>query len=126
SWNADKLSERLITAISEDKFIKRALFPPPGPNGSTSKGGGMKKVVAQWKLCLLLFGDDPRYKEAVAAATTNPTQQTVWANKVKNRLRNMATTTRDYIAEMGQTGAGMACTADIDMSRTNAFTTKWR
>ncbi|KAJ6472988.1 hypothetical protein C8R45DRAFT_835466, partial [Mycena sanguinolenta] len=86
SWTDDKLSERLITAISENKSIKRALFPPVGPNASTSKGGGKTKVAVQWQLCVILFGEDPKYKDAIAAATT-PKDQLVWANKVKNRLR---------------------------------------
>ncbi|KAJ7028802.1 hypothetical protein C8F04DRAFT_1265556 [Mycena alexandri] len=37
----------------------------------------------------------------------------------------MAKITRDYNMEMGQTGAGIENAADIDMSTTNAFTTKW-
>jgi hypothetical protein len=59
SWNEDNLSEHLLTGISENKAIKRALFPPVGPNTSTSKGGGKTKVAAQWQLSVVLFGDDP-------------------------------------------------------------------
>ncbi|KAJ7835272.1 hypothetical protein B0H14DRAFT_3871181 [Mycena olivaceomarginata] len=124
-WNEDNLSERLLTGISENKDIKRALFPPVGPNASTSKGGGKTKVAAQWQLCIALFGDDPKYKDVIAAATT-PKEQLVWANKVKNRLRIMARITRKYITEMGETGAGITCAADIDTSVTNSFTTKWQ
>jgi hypothetical protein len=86
SWNADNLSERLLTCISENKAIKRALFPPVGPNASTAKGGGKTKVAAQWLLGVKLFGEDPKYKDTIAAATT-PKEQLAWANKVKNRLR---------------------------------------
>jgi hypothetical protein len=86
SWNEDNLSERLLTGISENKFIKRALFPPVGTNASTSKGGGKTKVATQWQLSAVLFGDGPKYKDSIAAATT-PKEQLVWASKVKDRLR---------------------------------------
>ncbi|KAJ6476143.1 hypothetical protein C8R45DRAFT_1216876 [Mycena sanguinolenta] len=118
NWTDDKLSERLITAISENKSIKRALFLPVGPNTSTSKGGGKTKVAVQWQLCVILFGEDPKYKDAIAAATA-PKDQLVWANKVKNRLHGMAKMTRGYINLMGETGAGLTSAADIDMSVTN-------
>ncbi|KAJ7268517.1 hypothetical protein C8J57DRAFT_1325338 [Mycena rebaudengoi] len=37
----------------------------------------------------------------------------------------MAKIAREYNTEMGETGAGIENAADIDMSVTNAFTTKW-
>jgi hypothetical protein len=37
----------------------------------------------------------------------------------------MAKIARGYDQEMGQTGAGIENAASIDMSKTNAFTTKW-
>jgi hypothetical protein len=43
-------------------------------------------VAAQWLLGVKLFSEDPKYKDAIAAATT-PKEQLAWANKVKNRLR---------------------------------------
>jgi hypothetical protein len=38
----------------------------------------------------------------------------------------MGKTTRGYIEEMGQTGAGIERADDIDTTVTNSFTTKWR
>ncbi|KAJ7791375.1 hypothetical protein B0H13DRAFT_2173092 [Mycena leptocephala] len=124
SWSDVALSEQLIACIVEGRDIKRALFPPVGPNASTSNGGGKTKVAAHWQLCVLLLGDNPKYKDAIEAATT-PKEQLSWANRIKNRLRTMGKTTRGYIEEMGQTGAGIERADDIDTTVTNSFTTKW-
>ncbi|KAJ7835155.1 hypothetical protein B0H13DRAFT_2108813 [Mycena leptocephala] len=125
SWSDVALSEQLIACIVESRDIKRALFPPVGPNASTSNGGGKTKVAAHWQLCVLLLGDNPKYKDAIEAATT-PKEQLSWANRIKNRLRTMGKTTRGYIEEMGQTGAGIERADDIDTTVTNSFTTKWQ
>ncbi|KAJ7442706.1 hypothetical protein B0H11DRAFT_2347649 [Mycena galericulata] len=85
-WSDPALSEALIARIMEDKDIKRALYPPPGPNASTAKGGGKSKVESQWQLCLNLLEEHPKYKEALAAVTTKK-ERTAYANKIKNRLR---------------------------------------
>jgi len=37
----------------------------------------------------------------------------------------MSTKTREYMEEMGQTGAGIEREADINMETPNMFTTKW-
>ncbi|KAJ7775996.1 hypothetical protein DFH07DRAFT_696726, partial [Mycena maculata] len=116
-----ELSEGLIACIMESADIKRALYPPPGPNTSTAKGGGQTKVGAQWQLCLNLLGEDPNFKEALEACITTK-EQTAYANKIKNRLRTMAKMTRKYIVEMGQTGAGIRNADEIDTSVSNAFT----
>ncbi|KAJ7451322.1 hypothetical protein FB451DRAFT_1409829 [Mycena latifolia] len=39
-----------MVLITEDKVIKRSLFPPCGPNASTTQGGGKPKINAQWDL----------------------------------------------------------------------------
>ncbi|KAJ7128002.1 hypothetical protein C8R44DRAFT_554394, partial [Mycena epipterygia] len=59
SWSDAARSEALVARIYEDRDIKRALYPPPGPNASTAKGGGKTKVAAQWQLCCNLLGEDP-------------------------------------------------------------------
>ncbi|KAJ7154919.1 hypothetical protein C8R43DRAFT_1126303 [Mycena crocata] len=124
NWKDPQLSVELLMHISENKDIKQALFPPCGPNTSTTNGGGKKKVDAQWKLAFLLLGKIEKYKDALAAVST-PKEKQFWANKIKNRLRTMAMITRACIEEMGETGAGIQTAAEIDMSVTNAFTTKW-
>ncbi|KAJ6514010.1 hypothetical protein DFH09DRAFT_1333265 [Mycena vulgaris] len=49
-WSDVALSESIFACIMEDRDIKRALYPPVGPNASTAKGGGKTKVAAHWKL----------------------------------------------------------------------------
>jgi hypothetical protein len=85
SWSDQTLTQDLIARIIENAIIKRALFPPPGPNASTAKGGGKTKSSAYWQLCLLLLGDNPKYKAALDAVSTTK-DQTAWGNKIKNRL----------------------------------------
>ncbi|KAJ7200133.1 hypothetical protein GGX14DRAFT_314083, partial [Mycena pura] len=58
-WSDVALSESIVACIMEDGDIKRALYPPVGPNASTAKGGGKTKVAAQWKLCLAVLGEHP-------------------------------------------------------------------
>lgn len=79
-------SEKLIALIAEDKFIKQSLYPPCGPNASTTKGGGKPKVEAQFELARLLLGDDEKYKASIEAAASNPKDRLGYANKIKNRL----------------------------------------
>ncbi|KAJ7434202.1 hypothetical protein B0H11DRAFT_1664722, partial [Mycena galericulata] len=125
SWSEPALSQALIACIMEDRDIKRALYPPPGPNASTAKGGGKTKTESQWQLCLNLLGEDPKYQEALDAVKTKK-EQVAYANKIKNRLRTMAKLTRVYMTEMGETGAGIRSAAEIDTNVTNSFTTRWR
>ncbi|KAF7372946.1 hypothetical protein MSAN_00501600 [Mycena sanguinolenta] len=109
----------------ENATIKQSLFPPPGPNPSTVKGGGTPKNVAQFQLCKLLLGKDEKYKDALAQAEGNPKERASWSTKIKNRLRTMSQITRGYIVEMGETGAGIQSVAEIDMNVRNSFTNKW-
>ncbi|KAF8166475.1 hypothetical protein K438DRAFT_2025152 [Mycena galopus ATCC 62051] len=97
----------LIARIIENAAIKRALFPPPGPNASTAKGSG-------------------KTKSSAALDTVSTTKdQTAWGNKIKNHLPMMGRTTCDYIEEMGQTGTGISNVDQIDTSLDNVFTSKW-
>ncbi|KAJ7759920.1 hypothetical protein B0H16DRAFT_1456634 [Mycena metata] len=113
-WN-NELSHQLISCIVGSAIIKRALFPPPGPNASTTKGGGKTK----------LYGDNPKYKDTIEEAKKVPKQQVAWAGKIKACIKAMSKMTRGYITDMGQTGAGIERAADIDMTKKNSFTTKW-
>jgi hypothetical protein len=58
------LNEALISAITDDRKIKQALFLPPGSNVSSSKGGGKPKTEYHWLLCQILFMDHPTYQDA--------------------------------------------------------------
>ncbi|KAJ7099758.1 hypothetical protein C8R44DRAFT_888450 [Mycena epipterygia] len=108
----------------EHKHIKQSLYPPCGPNASTTKGGGKTKSNAQRDLSVLLLGKDAKYKDALAKCKA-PKKQLAYANKIKNRLSTMAKIARAFNNEMGQTGARIDNAAQIDMSVTNSFTTKW-
>ncbi|KAJ7733589.1 hypothetical protein DFH07DRAFT_780603 [Mycena maculata] len=106
-WKDPALREKLIALIMENKYIKQALYPPCGPNASTTNGGGKTK-----------------YKEVIAACNT-PKKQLGYANRIKNRMRTMAKITHGFDTEMGQMSAGIQHSSEIDMSVTNQFTTKW-
>ncbi|KAJ7034196.1 hypothetical protein C8F04DRAFT_1183482 [Mycena alexandri] len=123
-WS-NELSQQLISSIVGKAIIKRVLFPPPGANASTAKGGGKTKVSAHWDLCVELFGDDPKYNDVIEEAKKLPKQQVLWARKIKARIKTMSRLTRDYVTEMGQTGAGIKRAADINITKINSFTTKW-
>jgi hypothetical protein len=127
----------------EHAHIKRALFPPCGPNASTANGGGKSKASAHFDLCKHLLGDEDEYKHILERADGDPKNRTALGLKIKNRLRayvashdaeysvlnvfrRMSKTARQYIAEMGETGAGIDNAAQIDMNVSNAFTNKWR
>ncbi|KAJ7636717.1 hypothetical protein FB45DRAFT_1024817 [Roridomyces roridus] len=49
-WSDPQLSEQLLAEIIGDAGIKRALYPPPGPNPSTKNGGGQTKVASYFEL----------------------------------------------------------------------------
>ncbi|KAJ7036778.1 hypothetical protein C8F04DRAFT_1336265 [Mycena alexandri] len=126
NWKADPgLSVKMLALISESTEIKQSLYPPPGPNASSTKGGGQPKTVAHWDLCVLLLGDDPKYKDSIEATANNPKAKLAYGNKMKNRLSTMAKTCRRHNAMMGETGAGIRDASQIDMSKSSAFTTKW-
>ncbi|KAJ7445024.1 hypothetical protein B0H11DRAFT_2341698 [Mycena galericulata] len=125
-WKDPDLSSKLVALIMESKDIKQSLYPPCGPNVSTTKGGGKPKTTAQFDLFVLLLGEDDKYKDAVAAAAIGkPKVRLRYGNKIKNRLSTMAKMTRAFDKEMGETGAGIHKAADINTSVTNSFTTKW-
>ncbi|KAL1937493.1 hypothetical protein VTO73DRAFT_13145 [Trametes versicolor] len=119
------LTWSLITAIEEDKNIKRALYPPPGSNASTAKGGGKAKTEFQAHLATVLFKNHPDYKRAFALTKDEPRQLAAWGRKIKNRIKALETKTRGYLSDMGETGKGIAQEDEIDMSQDNEFTNKW-
>ena len=92
SWSDQTLSQSLITAITDDPNIKQGLFPPPGPNASSAKGGGKKKILWQWKVAVAIK-DHPLYSTAFATAYNctdpklKPKLQTLWAEKIKSRIK---------------------------------------
>jgi hypothetical protein len=93
SWVKDEnLSWSLIAAITEDPDIKQGLFPSPGANSSSAKGGGKTKTEWHWRLCDVLFSQHPDYAAAFSLAknaTGKPAakQRANWANKIKNRIK---------------------------------------
>ena len=151
SWNNDvELSESLITIITDDQTIKQALFPSPGSNSSSSKGGGKPKTEFHWMICKLLFTNHSVYSEAFKKvelcnnAKKKAALRRTWGNKIKNRLVKyvpysdssircltanglcrMIKITNAHKETMGQTGQGISHRDQIDMSLLNELTTKW-
>ncbi|KAJ6559698.1 hypothetical protein B0H19DRAFT_1260397 [Mycena capillaripes] len=101
-----------------------SLFPPCGPNASTTDGGGKPKVTAQWELAVLLLGKMDKYREVIDTCDT-PKKKLIYANKIKNRIGTMGKITRGFIDELGVTGAGIRSAAEINTKKQNKFTNKW-
>ena len=82
------MTSALIAEIQENEEIKRGLFPPPGGNASTAKGGGKTKKDHHLALAKALFGTDKtgHYIPAFTAALNDKKEEKKWANKIKNRL----------------------------------------
>jgi hypothetical protein len=55
----------MINVIQEDEEIRLGLFPPPGANASTTKGGGKVAIDYHMKFCDILFGDHDIYGDRV-------------------------------------------------------------
>jgi hypothetical protein len=86
SWKEKDLSWKLIRAITDDPITKQGLFPSPGANVSTTKGGGLSKAYHHKELAAKVFSDHPVYGPAYAQAKS-ASEKSVWANKVKNRIQ---------------------------------------
>jgi hypothetical protein len=71
SWKGPNLMWSLIAAITDNITIKQGLFPSPGANVSTSKGGGKLKTDHQYALAVTLFSKHPKYSEVFMLATTS-------------------------------------------------------
>ncbi|KJA12827.1 hypothetical protein HYPSUDRAFT_152228, partial [Hypholoma sublateritium FD-334 SS-4] len=131
SWADPNLNTSLLNAIWGDTDIKQGLYPSPGGKMTAVKSGGNKKTVWQWKLAVLIFKDHPSYREAFALTLNMRNQRTAakmqsaWAEKIKNRLKRMATIARQHIETLGKTGEGIKHIEDVDLSRDNSFTNKW-
>ncbi len=89
SWDKDdyKLSLCLMTAITDDKIIKDALFLKVGPHPSSKSGGGKPKTDHYWEICKLLFMDHPKHGPAFAIALEGGKRECgLWTTKIKNWL----------------------------------------
>ena len=85
------MSDLLISTIMEDRQIKQALFPSPGPNSSSSKGGGKPKTEHHYVIAQIMFTDHQKYGDAFRKAEEAEGKEGVklrrlWGNKIKNRL----------------------------------------
>ncbi|KAI0037782.1 hypothetical protein FA95DRAFT_1613888 [Auriscalpium vulgare] len=124
-WDTDEaLCNAMLAAITDDDEIRQGLYKDPGGNSSTQDGGGQKKRHWHEKVANIIFAAHPKYKDAFALSTTLKAKQK-WGEKVKNRLSRMEKLTRKYIAELGETGAGIERKEDIDWEKPNAFTNKF-
>ncbi|KAJ3501484.1 hypothetical protein NLJ89_g9316 [Agrocybe chaxingu] len=145
-WNDEpQLSLGLVAAITDNPDIKQGLFPSPGGNVSTAKGGGTKKITWQWQLAEIIFKDHKKYGAELRKALDDSGLQKAWAEKIKNRLKTyepqfsllfhkaisdtlsrMTQTTQKHIEALGKTGAGISRVEEIDLSKDNRFMTQWK
>ncbi|KAH9984742.1 hypothetical protein BJV74DRAFT_797146 [Russula compacta] len=88
-WKDADLTWLVISASTDDATIKQGLFPSPGANVSTSKGGGKPKTDHQFALAVALFSEHPKYCEVFKWATSSK-EKTVWAKWIKNCLQKTA------------------------------------
>lgn len=75
----------------DDKQIKQALFPSPGPNASGSKGGGKPKTEYHYIIAQRMFMNHPKYGDAFkkvkeAEGKEGVKLRRLWGNKIKNWL----------------------------------------
>jgi hypothetical protein len=66
--------------------MKQGLFPSPGANVSTTKGGGLPKAHHHKELAARVFSDHPVYGKLYAQAKTLG-ENSIWANKIKNCIQ---------------------------------------
>jgi hypothetical protein len=110
SWNTD-LRCKLISTIDENPLYKRILYPPPGGNPSTAKGGGTPKTDIHWSLVKDVLGPTEKYGTLVKAITSSSAdagRRSKWGNKVKTclstcvliHIRVSCATQMDLVASM--------------------------
>ncbi|KAI0753035.1 hypothetical protein C8Q80DRAFT_1267475 [Daedaleopsis nitida] len=128
NWNKDDfaLTWSLLSAITDQLNIQNALYPPPGANTSTVKGGGKKKTEHHWLLCKAIFANHPEYKDVFAQVNVKKaSERSKWSTKIKNRLRAMAKMVVEYKKILGSTGEGIKSADDIGDSFPESFRNKW-
>jgi hypothetical protein len=91
SWSIPERSIALIACINDpiNINIKNCLFPPPGQNPSTSKGGGKTKTSAYWDLVKAFLVQFIEYREAIQWIINTPKavkERGQWTKKMKNRI----------------------------------------
>ncbi|KAJ7233350.1 hypothetical protein C8J57DRAFT_1532467 [Mycena rebaudengoi] len=119
-WSADiTLTWTLITAIETDEEISASIFPGLG---AITRKGGKPKTHFYYELARLCFGVHEKYQDAFAKATSAKGKK-AWFTKIKNRVVNLVKTTKEYMDEMGATGAGIANEDEIQPG--TALITKW-
>jgi len=91
SWRDPSLTWALISAITDNPIIKQGLFPSPGANVSTSKGGGKPKTDHHYAVALAIFGEHEAHGDAFRLAT-GPKEKAVWGKKIKNRIQTFVIT----------------------------------
>ncbi|KAI0342949.1 hypothetical protein BDW22DRAFT_1344800 [Trametopsis cervina] len=116
------LTWALVSTITDNENIRQALFPGPGANPSTAKGGGKTKTEAHALLAEILFADHEAYGLAYQADKTVKAARIKWATKIKNRVQKVRQDVMEHMNAMDQTGAGIMSKDEIDFSRDNAFT----
>ncbi|KIK51092.1 hypothetical protein GYMLUDRAFT_65011 [Collybiopsis luxurians FD-317 M1] len=121
----------MLAHITENETIKSGLFPGPGANVSTVKGGGPPKTKHQFKLFELTFGNQLKWQDELEIARDKSGGREAskvcksLGSKIKNRLSKMAKLTCQITEALGETGEGIEAVNEIDMSKENHFMNVW-
>jgi hypothetical protein len=134
------LTWKLLTNITDNSVIRMGLYPGPGGNASTQKGGGKNKTEHHWNLAVLTFGDHSAHKDTISKVGKAARDRKPWCMKVKNRLTwyvsqglcnislispaRLEKKTSGYIKDMGETGAGLENAQEIQED--TPLWNKWR
>jgi hypothetical protein len=80
---------KLVAAIVASSLYKSVLYPGPGANQSTAKGGGTPKTDIHWSIAKEVLGPIDKYKkqiDSITTATKDSARRSKWGNKVKATL----------------------------------------
>ncbi|KAJ3964110.1 hypothetical protein EV361DRAFT_812588, partial [Lentinula raphanica] len=76
----------LISCITENEVIKNGLFPGPGANVSSAKGGGLSKTEHQFNAFEAAFGEDPDWQPLIALAKDKSPENKAASSKMRKNL----------------------------------------
>ncbi|KAL0564352.1 hypothetical protein V5O48_017696 [Marasmius crinis-equi] len=130
--NWGEVAQSVVSTILEESSIKQKLYPSPGPNPSTTEGGGAKKSEAHWEICQAIFTEHDIYKDDFRAALEAKTAKDIkrdrdpWIRAMKSQLRRMELKTAEIRNAMGQTGMGLKSADQINMDADSNITNAWK
>jgi hypothetical protein len=86
-WDEDRTIS-LVHHIAESEIACLKLFPKPGQNPSTAKGGGVSKNEVYWIIARDWLSQDLAFSATIARIVKDgkPKEQTDWGKKIKNKV----------------------------------------